>query len=277
MTMWQTPKRRRALRWSSLFTVATALLMVSTTSVQAAAAPSNDSIANAVRFSTTPFRATADTSKATLAGSDPECGVATVWYRFRPRVSGTLMASTQGSDYDTTLAVLSGPRSSLSPIECSDDAYGAQAAVRFDVARGTTYWIQVGTCCEGEAGDVGPGGKMVLTVGPPPPDPTVRVSVRRARVVGLGRVKVVGRVSCNQDLEVNINGTLRQKQGLNLASAEFSTTRACSKSAATWTAIADNNQRVFKRKKAEIRVRADACNPWACGTAEKKVTIKLTK
>ena len=156
MTTWQTPKRRRALRWSSVFTVATALLMVTTMSVQAAAAPSNDNISNAVRVSSAPFRATVNTSEATLASTDPECGVATVWYRFRPRVGGIYVASTQGSDYDTTLALLSGPRRSLSPIECSDDAYGAQAAVRFEATRGTTYWIQVGTCCEGEAGDVGP-------------------------------------------------------------------------------------------------------------------------
>ena len=117
MTTWQMPKRRWALRWSSVFTVATALLMVTTMSVQAAAAPSNDNISNAVRVSSTPFRATANTSEATLASTDPECGVATVWYRFRPRVSGIYVASTQGSDYDTTLALLSGPRRSLSPID----------------------------------------------------------------------------------------------------------------------------------------------------------------
>ena len=270
--------KRRALRWSSVFTVATALLMVTTTSVQAADAPSNDNIANAVRVSATPFRATLNTSKATQASGDPDCGVATVWYRFRPRVSATYVASTQESDYDTTVALLTGPRRSLSPVECSDDAYGEHAAVRFEATRGTTYWIQVGTCCESEEGDVGPGGNMVLTIGPPPPDPTVSVRVRRARIVGLGRVKVVGRVSCNQAVdEISIGGAVRQKQGLNLASAEFGTYLSCSESAATWTAIADNDRRVFKRKKAEIRVQAEACNPWACGVTEKKVKIKLTK
>ncbi len=43
-----------------------------------------------------PFRATVNTSEATLASTDPECGVATVWYRFRPRVSGILRGQHPG-------------------------------------------------------------------------------------------------------------------------------------------------------------------------------------
>jgi hypothetical protein len=279
MTTSRTPKRHPVLRWSTAFTLIIGLLAVTSTSAQAAAAPSNDDITNAVRFSTSPFRATADTSGATTAETDPGCGGATVWYRFRPHVTGTYVASTQGSDYDTMVAVLSGTPTSLSLIECSDDAFGSQAAVRFEATHGTTYYIQVGTCCGGgEPGAVGPGGNMVLTVGPPPPNPRIKLRVRRARAAGLGRVKVIGSVKCNQNIEfVEMNGTVRQKQGLNLASAVFSTNVPCSKSRATWTAIADNDRRVFQPKRVEIRVTAEACNPWACRSKEKVFKIKLTK
>ncbi len=88
------------------------------------------------------------TTAATTEVSEPSpCSniASTVWYSFTAASAETLTVNTFGSDYDTVLAVHTGPSvGSLALVGCNDDFRGFQSQVRFSVTGGTTYRIQVG-------------------------------------------------------------------------------------------------------------------------------------
>jgi hypothetical protein len=94
---------------------------------------------------------------ATKALDDPQvsacnlnAGAATVWYQLVPPASGLLNLDTIGSDYDTFLALWSGPRGSLAPLACNDDRYAAgvlvdrQSELKIGVSASKVYYIEVG-------------------------------------------------------------------------------------------------------------------------------------
>src|SRR5437773_12088243 len=74
-------------------------------------APSNDNFANARVISSTPYSNSLDNSLATTESSDPiaDCGdgfaLKTVWYRFTAPSTGTMVADSFNSTYDTILSV----------------------------------------------------------------------------------------------------------------------------------------------------------------------------
>lgn len=102
---------------------------------------------------------TADHSTAGFgldAGEAQPCGGigATVWYSFTapepssPPIGGTLTIDTAGSDFDTAVAVYTGPLPPATPGEmtlvgCDDNGAG-QGKVTWAPAYGTTYYIQAG-------------------------------------------------------------------------------------------------------------------------------------
>ena len=113
------------------------------------------------------------TTGATTELSEPSpCGDigSTVWYSFTPSSTETLTMNTFGSGFDTVLALYTGPSvGSLALVRCNDDfGGGLQSQVRFSVAAGTTYHIQVG-------GFNGAGGSLTLNLNTPvvPPCPVV--------------------------------------------------------------------------------------------------------
>lgn len=119
------------------------------------------------------------TTAATTEVSEPSpCGsiASTVWYSFTPASTQTLTVNTFGSDFDTVLAVHTGPSvGSLGLVGCNDDFRGFQSQVRFSVTGGTTYHIQVG-------GYGGASGSLTLNlktpvVPPCPVTPTFSFSV----------------------------------------------------------------------------------------------------
>ena len=93
----------------------------------------------------------ADTEKASFQAAEPfaSCGYFTdhtVWYRFVPTTTRTVVASTVGSDFDTVLAVYAGTTiDSLESIACNDDrGVDALSKVKFTMQAGLTYYFQIG-------------------------------------------------------------------------------------------------------------------------------------
>src|SRR5438477_6269090 len=91
-------------------------------------APSNDNFANATVISSTPYSNSIDNSLATTESSDPiaDCGdgfaLKTVWYRFTAPSTGTMVADTFNSTYDTILSVWKvGNGNKLDQVACNDD------------------------------------------------------------------------------------------------------------------------------------------------------------
>jgi hypothetical protein len=150
------------------------------------ATPPNDNFANATtvgmgRFTAVTFAATTEPGEPTAvdAGCGPTLGTIgkTVWYRFTATANGTMTMNTVGSDFDTVLAVYTGPAvNSLVRVACDDDSAGEQSQLTMPVVAGTTYHVQVGGF-NGAAGNVvinfgpipGPGGPVVRAT--PPADP----------------------------------------------------------------------------------------------------------
>jgi Ca2+-binding RTX toxin-like protein len=121
-----------------------------------AAVPANDNFANAQTHSTsfTDSIISADIADATTEGSEPvnpscvsDDVVHTVWYGLTVSAGTEISVDTIGSNYDTVLAVYTGPSlGSLSEVACNDDisGFGAPSQVEFTASSSTTYWIQAG-------------------------------------------------------------------------------------------------------------------------------------
>jgi hypothetical protein len=120
-------------------------------------APPNDDFASATLLTGVPFADSMSVADATTAGDDPNldlCGLPrgtkSVWYSYTASVTGPVFLDTFGSDYDTTIEVLTGGRGSWTPLWCNDDdarsVFGLNSAVAFDATAGTTYSIVVYAC-----------------------------------------------------------------------------------------------------------------------------------
>lgn len=112
------------------------------------------------------------TAKATVEQGEPSpCGGIgkTVWYRFTATVDTSVQADTIISNYDTVLAVYTGPPSAtsfseLTPVECNDDFFGQQSMVQFSATATTTYYVQAG-------GFNSATGNLRFSLAPPAPPP----------------------------------------------------------------------------------------------------------
>ena len=93
--------------------------------------PGNDDYAGAFNVGGLPYAVNNwDTANATTQGNDPlyPCGSAatpkqsrSVWYRFTPGSTAQYNINTDGSNYDTVLAVWTGSFGSQSNVACDDD------------------------------------------------------------------------------------------------------------------------------------------------------------
>jgi len=131
-----------------------------------AAAPANDDFANAVALAPGGGSVTADNSEATKEAGEPDHagdqGGKSVWYTWTPGFAGTASIDTNGSSFDTLLAVYTGTSvSGLTTIASNDDVdhSGSVSRVCFNVTAATTYAIAV----DGYAGD---SGSISLNFGP---------------------------------------------------------------------------------------------------------------
>jgi len=123
-----------------------------------AAAPANDDFANAVVLGSGGGTVTADNSEATKEAGEPDHagdqGGKSVWYTWTPGFGGTASIDTDGSSFDTLLAVYTGASvSSLTTVASNDDIdeSGGVSRVCFTANPGMTYAIAV----DGYAGSSG--------------------------------------------------------------------------------------------------------------------------
>jgi len=270
--------RRRTAWGLSLVALVVAVAWAMSAATPAyAAAPSNDDIGNAVGVSGVPYTNTVDTSEATFAEGDSGCGLATVWYTFTPGTDGSYLFDTSGSsDYGPTLAVLEGSPGNLNLLSCT---YGVPGSV-LTLNAGTTYYIEAGTCCgPGEVGQVGPGGTLVFNVSVAPPVFDIQLTLDgRARIGSEPATAMVsGTVTCNNEGYVAISGTLRQKQGLNIARGDFYIETACSSAPTTWTATVDAGSRIFLPKNATLTANFGGCDAFTCDNGTASRTVKLVR
>lgn len=113
--------------------------------------PPNDSFANPVIISDTPFTFSQFNQCATKESGEPNhagnTGGHSLWYSWTPTHTHTALITTKRSDYNTTLAVYTGNSlGSLTLIGSSDDItaeYNPQSEVFFTAVAGTTYRIAV--------------------------------------------------------------------------------------------------------------------------------------
>ena len=121
-----------------------------------AAAPPNDTFANALNVTSIPFQHIISTTEATeVDPNDPDAvpcegrtldrGKRTVWYRYQPTSNRGIHADTLGSTYDTYIAVWRGTSlNNLTLVTCDDDVFDdLQSEVLFAATVGNTYYIEV--------------------------------------------------------------------------------------------------------------------------------------
>jgi hypothetical protein len=129
--------------------------------LNSAGPPGNDPLAAAAAIADPlPFSASQTTLEATFEPGEPapSCAAtgASVWFQYTPSTASQLLADTFGSDFNTALAVYSGPpaasHAQLTPVACNDDLVGEQSRLTFSAAAGTTYYFQVAGVADATGG-----------------------------------------------------------------------------------------------------------------------------
>ena len=167
-----------------------------------AAPPVNDDIGSPTVIAALPYVDSVNTTGATIGATDPGYCFApefgqdpgSVWYEYTAVESGPLLATTFGSDYDTTLYVgTSDGTGGLAVLGCSDDTRSVESAVRFDAEAGQTYLFSAAT--SPWAGSTG--GALVFTLDVGPPAQAVELHVEpTGSFDGYGNATIRGSVSC---------------------------------------------------------------------------------
>lgn len=137
--------------------------------LQVTGPPANDICEMSTVIQALPFRATAETSRATLTAAEPASSCASsgeshsVWYSTTALADGTLTVDTSASDYATVVAAYTGSCGTLTEIACGESS-GSPRGVSFPVAAGQPVVLKIAA-----AGSAG-GGQLTLNIeGPPLP------------------------------------------------------------------------------------------------------------
>jgi hypothetical protein len=167
-----------------------------------AAAPVHDDIGSPRVIAALPYQDSVNTTGATIGATDPGYCFApefgqdpgSVWYEYTAVASGPLLATTFGSDYDTTLyAGTSDGTGGLDVFGCSDDTRSLASAVRFDAVAGQTYLFSAAT--SPWAGSTG--GALIFTLDFGPPAQAVELRVEpTGSFDGYGNATIRGSVDC---------------------------------------------------------------------------------
>lgn len=242
-----------------LLTIATVLALITVTSNAPAWADSS----TATPITSVPYSDSIDFTGVPGDTEVTDCtyGQPAVWYTYTAPTDQTLAAQTGSS----LVSVFTGTPGSFSAIAC--DEYHV---ARFDVAGGQTIYIAV---AEYEAVT------DTFTLDLAPPDFNVELTLNGRATLGtdLGTAIVSGTVTCNNDGWVDVYGTLRQKQGLNVARGDFWLEIGCSSTPTTWTATVDAGSRVFLTKSATLSVSAYGCDQFTCDSTDSSRTVKIVR
>jgi len=122
---------------------------IADTEVSARQLQPHDSFADPFVFSSIPHSLMTSTSAATTEAEVPlPCASMgrTIWATFTASSNGTVVVDTEGSNYDTALAVYTGDSlPALSLVACDDDSgSGLLSRISFAAIEGTTYRVQAG-------------------------------------------------------------------------------------------------------------------------------------
>jgi uncharacterized repeat protein (TIGR02543 family) len=121
-----------------------------TLAVETIARPPNDSFARALPLDASGEKTAGNNLHATTEQGEPkfESGVSnTVWYTWRPSLSGVARLDTFDSSFDTTLAVYRGDKlSALTRLASNDDFNDKQftSEISFDAQKNNLYYLQIG-------------------------------------------------------------------------------------------------------------------------------------
>jgi len=132
-------------------------LSVSLAPEQPGAAPANDAFANAASLSGSSLVLLSSNSGATREAGESEhagaAGGASVWWRWKAPSAGLVTVATDGSSFDTLLAVYAGSAlDALTAVAADDDSgEGPRSLVTFTAGAGKEYRIAV----DGKAGSTG--------------------------------------------------------------------------------------------------------------------------
>jgi hypothetical protein len=153
-----TPWSRCQIGVATLAVLAVVALFAFAASAQAAA-PSNDSFANAITLAGASGTESGTNVDATAQGGEPsnhelelgqtsDLGDPSVWYEWTAPASGLVGFDTEdpGTDYDSALGVYTGSLGSLDEVEFNDDygGSGRTSRVVFNATAGQTYKLGVG-------------------------------------------------------------------------------------------------------------------------------------
>jgi hypothetical protein len=196
-----------------------------------AAAPANDDIANAVNVTRLPFTETVDITDATPAPDDLNCGTLvdgnTAWYTITPSRDTRIGFHIDTSVQELSISIGTGSPGSLALWQCSFAPNDA-----LDATGGTTYYIQVATCCGAAGGPVTISMQEVSHL-------STDLSIDRlGRINDAGVIELSGKVRCNRQTPpgsgVTVQGTLTQGSADGwLVPVHFS--NGCSKRWMAWS------------------------------------------
>jgi hypothetical protein len=144
----------RLLRTFVVVSASVALLITSMPLPATAAPPTNDLRTNATVVSALPYTHSSTTIEASHSADEPtDCmSSSNIWYQYTPKRTQVVKADTEGSNFDTKLAIYTDSGTSLSLVDCDDDdGTGTLSRIGVELQAGTTYYFMVGGW-EGAAG-----------------------------------------------------------------------------------------------------------------------------
>ena len=125
-------------------------------------------------------------------GEPNHCGIiggASQWFAYQAPTNGTLVITTDGSNFDTVLAVYTGSSlGTLQQVACNDDANATtkQSQVSFTATAGVTYYVQVASF-RPSITVMATTGILVLSAGSGPPPAAIALSPTTGRFMLGGR------------------------------------------------------------------------------------------
>lgn len=252
-----------------------------------AAAPGNDDAGSPTVIDSLPFTNFLDTTDATADPSDPDCfgpGTnASVWYAFTTGADPvTLLADTAGSDYATTITVLtSSPAGEI--VACGFD--GAQ----FSAEPSTTYTFMVAACfnfggvgieaigCDPDA----TGGSLVFSLNEAPPPPEVQLTVNPLGTFNkvTGSATITGTVLCTGEVfytEIYLQLTQTVGRFSVIGSGYLPPDAfACDGTVQPWSVEVFGITGKFKGGRSAAATVAYACGGFECGYDEVVQSVRL--
>lgn len=251
-----------------------------------AAAPANDDIASPTLVGSLPFSDSLDTTGATTGPTDPGyCfdpafgqDPASVWYAYTATEAGPLLATTFGSDYDTTLYVgTADGAGGVTVLGCSDDTRTHESAVRFDAIADETYLFVAST----SPFVGGNGGNLVFNLDVGPPAQAVELHVDSVgSFTGYGTATIRGTVSCAAPADIGaivIVELIQRVGNRELPGTAFLDIEGCPAEDIPFAAEVSSPYGKYRGGHVSAQVIFAACSDFECGSETVDLRIGLRR